>query len=169
MRWLVSELDDRDKKILDDVAAGTPYNEITKKHRVSPKTISALKKRHKARQIESDLGPIAAQAFALFNKHSDPDKVVIKLTQPPKVIKELYSNWVEMKGALLLPKSDVDTIFSKLDSLGDKLPRTSETLKTVVGRIPWIRCAWCGHDILLSQEEYKVSPDGRIVHKPHCP
>ena len=75
-------------------------------------------------------------------KHSDPDKVVIKLKQPPKVIKELYSNWVEMKGALLLPKSDVDMIFSKLDSLGDKLPRTSETLRNVIERIPWIECAW---------------------------
>ena len=109
------------QQILDLVDKGKTYREIAKraftvdgkKRRFSISQISKwMKERErKGRSDFDDDRSIASRAFELFEKGITPVRVVIELEQSPELIQELYHKWVEMNGALLIPKKSKDNIY----------------------------------------------------------
>jgi DNA-binding transcriptional MerR regulator len=51
-------------------------------------------------------GEIAAAAFALFEQHEHPRKIVIALKQPPEKVRSLRAEWVRLGRELLLEADD---------------------------------------------------------------
>jgi hypothetical protein len=93
----VTAEEDREKKILEELRKGTPWNVITKKYHVSTSTISQIKAKRSG-TVPPTAGEIAAQTFNLFQQGKGPIDAVIELRQPVEVVEGLYGKWLELKG-----------------------------------------------------------------------
>lgn len=153
------DLDEREKAIIEDVGRGLTYQEITKKHHVSPKTIKAIRDRGKKKPAPPDDGEIAAVIFDLFRKGKRPEQVVIERKLQPDRVMKLYEQFMEMKRRIVPSKNDLaelDEIYDTIDI--DMKNRNLRTLKDRVRKLTehfqrtQIPCSMCGKPVDLADE-----------------
>ena len=104
-----------EKAVLEDLGRRVPWKDMARKHHVSPGTIARIRSEHGATGATEGL--TASRAFELFAKGLGPVQVVIKLKQPPEVVKDLYDRFVEMTGAWLIPKKDKERLVDEVTNL----------------------------------------------------
>jgi hypothetical protein len=87
-----------------DLAKQVPWNVIAKKYHVSPKTISKINKGESlssnnvnSLSIKSDSSEWGSIAFRSFESGKGPIQTVIESNIPPDAIKQLHSQWMDMK------------------------------------------------------------------------
>ncbi|MFQ5969996.1 MAG: hypothetical protein ACE5J2_05840 [Nitrososphaerales archaeon] len=134
------------KEVLRDLRVHVPWQKIAKKYHISTKTIQAIKEGDEGR-VRSK-GEVAAQAFELFENGEDPVAVTIILKELPELVQDLYDKWVEMRDALLIPKSTKEELFEAINqSIGyrvydlDSLTNTIKNLlEDIVIKFPCYVC-----------------------------
>ena len=169
------DLDEREKAIIADVDRGLTYQEITKKHHVSPKTIKAIRDRGKKKPALLDEGEIAAVVFDLFRKGKRPDQVVIESKLQPDRVMKLCEQFMEMKRRFVPSKNDLADLDEIYDTIEiDMKNRNLRTLKDRVRKLTehfqrtHIPCSRCGKPIDLADEAYYLRGIS-FHHTPNCP
>lgn len=82
-----------EQQILKELADHVPWNEITKRHRVSAKTIAKIAKSKKS-QADTDT---AVKVFNLLITGMTPDRIVTRINVHPNAVSELVGQYELLK------------------------------------------------------------------------
>jgi hypothetical protein len=121
-------------------------------------------------------GELAARVFACFADGLDPAGTVVKLKLAPAVVRQLYAEWCEMTGALVIPAAHRHRLAAALGT-----PLTPEALGDEVEDMAAIRriyrtfefpCYKCGELMLPDENDWQAvlkSQALRFWYHVECP
>ena len=144
------------QEVLRRLDEDATYREISKedfyvsgkKRHVSPAQISRWKKQAEGETSSTIEGTIASAAFRLFEEGASPAQAVIDLKQSPEIISELFDQWAELSGHLVLSAGDWEYINNntryRLDqsNVSEVLVRVVEDYRALKGF--QYSCSRCG-------------------------
>jgi Helix-turn-helix domain len=119
--------EDKEKMVRELLAQDKPYREICELAKVSPATVSRIKKEMRTNGTQSS---IRVRAFKMFKRAKKPIDVAITLNIPHDETKKLYGQFLELnkESVLLRLRDELQNNFESFVNLYKEMKRNHSTI-----------------------------------------